>query len=47
MPTSENAKMIGSVTATFPTGDRTPKYSEMMTAMKTQSSRMNLPCVTR
>ncbi len=49
MPTSENTKMMGSVTAIdFPgTGARQPKYSEIMTAMKAQSRRMNLPCVTR
>ena len=49
MPTSENNKMIGSVTPIgFPgTGARTPKYSAIMTAMNTQSRTMNLPCVTR
>ena len=32
----------------FPgTGASHPKYAVMMTAMKTQSTRMNLPCVTR
>ncbi len=49
MPRSEKNRMIGSVTAIglFGTGARTPKYSEIITAMKTQSRRMNLPCVTR
>ena len=49
MPTSENNKMIGNVTAIgfSGTGARMPKYSEIMTAMKAQSRRMNLPCVTR
>ena len=49
MPTRLNAKMIGNVTAIgWPaTGAKMPKYSEIMTAMKAQSSIMNLPCVTR
>jgi len=49
MPTSENNKMTGSVTqiGLFGTGASQPKYSEIMTAMKAHSRRMNLPCVTR
>ena len=45
MPTSENSRMMGKVTkiGLFGTGASQPKYSEMMTAMKTQSSIMNLP----
>ena len=45
MPTRLNPKMIGSVIQIdFPgTGASHPKYIEMTTAMKTQSSIMNLP----
>ena len=49
MPTRLNARMMGRRNRKrFPgTGASQPKYIEIMTAMKTQSRRMNLPCVIR
>ena len=49
MPIRLNARMIGSVTATdLPgTGDKTPKYNTITTAINSHNSSKNFPCVSK
>ena len=49
MPTKLNNKIIGSVTHTgFPgTGESTPKYNTITTAINSHRNNRNFPCVIR